>query len=98
MDEAGWIAHKHQAVIAATHLTRREEIPPSVETLLASHRPILDVIYSALGADFLATRLSSISLDKSNDKRTRKHLQKLVDVMHNKYCNLAGAAIPCPVK
>ena len=98
MDEVGWIAHKHQAVITATHLTGKKEIPPSVETLLASRWPILDVIYSALGADFLAKCLSSVSLDESDDKRTCECLQKLVDVMHNKYCNLAGAAIPCPMK
>ena len=98
MDEAGWISHKHQAIIAATHLTRRGETPPSIEVLLASRWPLLDVIYSVLGADFLATCMSSVSIDKSDDKRTRECLQKLVDVMHNKYCNLAGAAVPHPVK
>ena len=82
-----WLASKYDAVTTALQLAGKDKVPDNADDLLTKRKPLIDLLYSTLGADLLSSRVPVINFDpEDDDKDVVDRMRKLVDVMHKKLC------------
>ena len=68
IDKGAWVASKYDAVTAVLQLAGKDKVPHNVDTLLARRKPLIDLLYSALGTDLLSSHIPLVNMDLQDEE------------------------------